>query len=210
MRTKNRNALFLAAVLALLVGSCKKSNPAKSSTKEISLFIIQASVNAYMTNDIVGQIAGDSIYLPDPPGVSLVDRTPTISFTGSAINPSSATRQDFSHPVSYTVTAADGSTVSYVVVPRPISGSKAITSFVFKAADNPGLAADLNGFISNDSIIVHADGTANLANLIPAISYTGGFAKSLYGCTAGFLKARNLYRKGAGRNLFQLCSCCKL
>jgi outer membrane protein assembly factor BamB len=156
----------------ILLANCKKSSP-KSSAKGISSFAILASVNAYLPNDINGEIVGDSIYLPDPPGISLVDRTPTIAYTGASISPSPTTTQNFSNPVTYTVTASDGSTVSYVVVPKQLSGAKSITSFVFKAADNPGLAADLTGTIGNDSIFVHADSTATLTSLVPAIVYNG-------------------------------------
>ena len=159
-------------ILAILLANCKKDTP-RSSAKSISTFAIQASVNAYLPNDINGVIVGDSIYLPDPSTISLVDRTPTITYSGAAISPAANARQDFSKPVTYTVTAADGTTISYVVVPRLLSGSKNITAFFFKAADNPGLAADLTGTITGDSIIVHADSTATVGNLVPAITYTG-------------------------------------
>ncbi|HET6256171.1 MAG TPA: PQQ-binding-like beta-propeller repeat protein [Puia sp.] len=165
--------VFSVIIIATLLASCNKSSSARSSAKGITSFSIQASVNAYLPNDINGQIVGDSIYLPDPQGISLVDRTPTIAYTGSSITPSPSAREDFSNPVTYTVTAADGSTISYVVVPKVLSGNKSITSFVFKAADNPGLSADLTGAIINDSIFIHADSTATLTNLVPTIGYTG-------------------------------------
>ena len=188
MPLKYRIVLALPIALALLTVNCKKSSPARSSAKGISSFVIQASLNAYMTNDIVGQITGDSIYLPDPPGVSLVYRTPTIAYTGAGINPSPSTRQDFSRPVNYTITAADGSTVSYVVMPRLLSGSKVITSFGFKAVDNPGLDSNLTATIVNDSIFVHADSSANLSSLIPAITYTGVSLSPVAGTPKDFSK----------------------
>jgi hypothetical protein len=42
-------------------------------------------------------------------------QTPTISFSGVSLSPESGVAQDFSKPVTYTVTARDGSTKDYVV-----------------------------------------------------------------------------------------------
>jgi eukaryotic-like serine/threonine-protein kinase len=158
--------------IGMFFASCKKSN-SKSSEKDIYSFEILISVNASLSKNIYGTITGDSIYLPVPQGVSLANMMPSIAYEGVSISPTAMTAQNFDAPVTYTVTATDGSMVSYVVVPQVLSDSKSITSFVFKAANNPGLSADLTGVIGADTIVIYADSTASLSGLIPTITYTG-------------------------------------
>jgi outer membrane protein assembly factor BamB len=53
------------------------------------------------------------------------------------------------------------------------SGSKSITSFVLKAADNPNLKADISANIVSDSIKLTFEQGTNLSSLVPAIAFTG-------------------------------------
>ncbi|KGK28660.1 Ig-like domain-containing protein, partial [Cellulophaga sp. E6(2014)] len=58
--------------------------------------------------------------------------SPTITHTGASINPASGVVQDFTSPVEYTVTAADGTTQVYTVTVNlapALSSDKDITSF---------------------------------------------------------------------------------
>ncbi|WP_298507247.1 Ig-like domain-containing protein, partial [uncultured Maribacter sp.] len=41
--------------------------------------------------------------------------SPTVVHTGASLNPTTGTAQDFTNPVTYRVTAADGSTKDYIV-----------------------------------------------------------------------------------------------
>jgi uncharacterized protein (TIGR02145 family) len=50
-----------------------------------------------------------------PAGTSLTSLTPTVTITGSSISPNTGVAQNFSSPVTYTVTASDGSTQAYTV-----------------------------------------------------------------------------------------------
>ncbi len=49
------------------------------------------------------------------PGTSVTSLTPSITHTGASINPAVGVAQNFTSPVTYTVTAADSSTKSYIV-----------------------------------------------------------------------------------------------
>ncbi len=53
------------------------------------------------------------------------------------------------------------------------SSSKSITSFIFKAADNPGLTADVIGIISSDTILLSIPYNVNILSLKPTIVHTG-------------------------------------
>ncbi len=65
-----------------------------------------------------------------PFGTPVTALVPTIAIAGSSISPPSGTSQDFTNPVTYTVTAADSSTQAYdvtvIVAPSP---NKDITAF---------------------------------------------------------------------------------
>ncbi|MFC4305190.1 S-layer homology domain-containing protein, partial [Cohnella boryungensis] len=59
--------------------------------------------------------ANHTIAVTVPYGTDVTSLTPTIAHTGASISPTSGAAQDFTNPVTYTVTAADGSTQNYVV-----------------------------------------------------------------------------------------------
>jgi hypothetical protein len=61
----------------------------------------------------MGTINGAAIAVAVPYGTTVTGLTPTVSHTGSSYTPTGA--QDFTGPVTYTVTAADGSTQDYTV-----------------------------------------------------------------------------------------------
>jgi outer membrane protein assembly factor BamB len=53
------------------------------------------------------------------------------------------------------------------------ASSKSITSFIFKAADNAGLAADVTGTIGSDTIFLSVPNGVGVTNLKPTIVHTG-------------------------------------
>jgi hypothetical protein len=79
-----------------------------STTKEITTFYFTSPAS-------IGTISGTNISLTVPYGTSLTSLTPTVTHNGTSINPASGISQNFSSPVTYTVTAQDGTTQSYVV-----------------------------------------------------------------------------------------------
>jgi hypothetical protein len=81
----------------------------------------------------------------DTPPVSLTSMTPGISHTGASISPPDGVPQNFSVPVTYTVSAANGTTQSYVVR-VVISGVTTIAgSGTSGNANGNGMAATFNG-----------------------------------------------------------------
>jgi hypothetical protein len=55
------------------------------------------------------------------PTYNLSAITPTISFQGKSVSPASGVVQNFTSPVKYTVTAIDGSSVTYTVTTKPVT-----------------------------------------------------------------------------------------
>jgi hypothetical protein len=77
-----------------------------SSTKDITSFTLA---------DTVATISGSAISVTLPHGTNLTALVPTITHTGVSISPADGQAQDFSAPLTYTVTAEDGSTQAYTV-----------------------------------------------------------------------------------------------
>lgn len=107
------NKIILLLTLVTIVFSCKKSDPEplKNSEKKILSFAFtQSAVN--VTVDSVD----NSIFAVVPLGTDFTKLVPSISISEKAtISPASGSVQDFTKPVTYTVTAEDGSTKIYTV-----------------------------------------------------------------------------------------------
>lgn len=97
------------------------AGPPKSTAKEITELRLEGTL---------GTIVGDVITVLLPPSANLTSLAPEISITGASVSPPSLTPQDFTGPVRYRVTAADGTVREYVVVVQ-LTGlsAKKITSF---------------------------------------------------------------------------------
>jgi hypothetical protein len=129
---------------------------AAASGKEITQFVI---------GGVHGTILGTSITLTVPSGTNVTSLTPTIGITGASISPASGAPQDFSNPVTYTVTASNGSTRDYTVIVNVASASaKDITEFSVA-----GVAATINA----TSITLTLPATSNPKSLVPTITITG-------------------------------------
>ena len=88
---------------------------APSAAHSIHAFTLAAADNPALGADVAGVISGSAIALAVPAATDLTTLVPTIDFVGQAIAPASAHATDFSAPVTYVVTADDGSTASYTV-----------------------------------------------------------------------------------------------
>jgi hypothetical protein len=65
-----------------------------------------------------------------PYGTSLTALTPALAITGVSVSPASGATGNFTNPVTYTVTAEDGSTQAYTITVRTaLNPAKAITGF---------------------------------------------------------------------------------
>lgn len=129
----------------LLLASCsKKQDDAtpKSSAKVISSFSLNA-LNPAVTAAI-NQTA-KTISLTVPFGTVVTALVPTIAVSDDAsVSPVSGQATDFTNPIQYTVTAADGSTQVYTVtVLVGKSSLKAITAFSFQGL-NPAVNCTIN------------------------------------------------------------------
>ncbi|GHT91683.1 hypothetical protein FACS1894140_2650 [Spirochaetia bacterium] len=80
---------------------------------EITAFIITSPVTA------AGTISGTDITITVPYGATVTKIAPQITHTGASISPASGAERDFTNPVTYRVTAANGSTRDYRVTVTP-------------------------------------------------------------------------------------------
>ncbi|WP_282144203.1 beta strand repeat-containing protein [Cellulophaga baltica] len=144
--------------------------PALSSTKAITAFTI-GTVN--------GTITGTNISLALPAGTDVTALSPSITHTGTSINPASGVAQNFTSPVEYTVTAADGSTQVYsVTVTAPaLSSTKAITEFVI---------GGVNGTITGTNISLTLPAGTDVTSLSPSITHTGASINPAIGAAQDF------------------------
>ena len=97
-------------------------------------------VTEFMILGVSGAITEGSpntITLTVPSSANLSNLTPTVTHTGASISPASGTAQDFSEPVTYTVTAANGTTKEYVVTVAKRSGGGSGSGGVDNPAPEP-------------------------------------------------------------------------
>ncbi|MFC4598799.1 DUF5018 domain-containing protein, partial [Cohnella hongkongensis] len=83
---------------------------AVNQTKEITAFSFASPAVTGTVNE-----ASHTISVNVPYGTNVTALTPTIVHTGASISPNSGVARNFTNPVTYTVTAADGSTQNYTV-----------------------------------------------------------------------------------------------
>ena len=100
------------------------TNGLASDTKdfELTVLALPSSEKAIESFDFDGEGAegavdegAKTVEIEVPNGTDVTELVPTIAFTGASVSPDSGVAQDFTDPVTYTVTAADASTQEYVV-----------------------------------------------------------------------------------------------
>ena len=125
MKRKEILILLLILLILTLISGCAPSvTPVLSGAKEITSYRFEATINPVLSSDVEGTIDSDnhtvSLTVPyDTPLTSLV-ATFTLSSgatakIGTAPQVSGTTANDFTHSLTYTVTAEDGSTQDWVV-----------------------------------------------------------------------------------------------
>ena len=109
--------LLSSCTLRLKCGSqgCVSGLPIESSAKDITAFSVSKASGV-----VSGEIneAGSpipTILLVAPYGTKVTRLQPAISITGASVSPASLEASNFTDPVTYTVTAKDGSTKKYKV-----------------------------------------------------------------------------------------------
>jgi len=133
MKTKiNRpyHVLYLAFVLLLtVISSCgnDEETPSLSTAKSITSFIV-SSIDGTIDE------SAKTISAIMPNGTDLTSLSPVIAISQSAVvSPASGVSQDFSNPITYKVTADDGSSNDYTatITVEPCVNSDNIYSFTY-------------------------------------------------------------------------------
>jgi uncharacterized protein (TIGR02145 family) len=137
---------------------------ALNSAKAIKAFSF-ASLSVAGTIDPTAK----TISVDVPYGTAVNYLTPTITHTGASISPSVSDPQNFTSPVTYTVTAADESTQAYsvtVTIATPSTNANLSSLTVNHGTLTPAFSA------------ATADYTVNVANSVESITVTGTKAES--------------------------------
>jgi hypothetical protein len=114
-----RYNLLILSLSIIVIGliSCSKGGgptaPPLSSEKKLNAVVFKVADNTGLPEDITGAISGDTLKAKFPAGVSLNGLVPTIDFAGSSISPANRTLQNFTSPVTYRITAQDGSVKTF-------------------------------------------------------------------------------------------------
>ena len=164
--------------LAPACGGGKTAAPL-SAAKELTSFAFLPASNADLAAEVTGAITGASIALTVPHGTEVASLAPTITHTGAGVSPASGVLQDFTDPVAYTVTAADGTTKVYTVtVSVALDSAKDITEFAILG---------VNGTIGEDTISLTVPyGTALTALTPTTVSITGESVSPAAGASRDF------------------------
>lgn len=163
-RTMNR-ALAVAMLAGALFVACDTSGDvAGKAEKKITAFDLADPA----ASGVIAE-ANHVISIPVPFGTDVTALVPTIAHTGASISPASGTAQDFTGPVTYTVTARDGSTQAYSATVLVMAESaKAITSFAFAS---PAATGTINE--TDHTIEVTVPNLTDRSALVPTIAHSG-------------------------------------
>lgn len=153
---------------------------ALNSDKELTTFSFTATANAALDSDVSADIYGRSITATVPFGTDLTSLVATFTTTGSGVSlgnadqTSGTTSNNFTNSVSYTVTAADGSSQNYsVTVTAALNPAKELTAFSFTAMGNTTLYSDVSATINGTEITAEVPYGTDMSALIATFSTTG-------------------------------------
>ena len=158
MKRVSISIVILTILMAL--SSCQK----KSSEKEILSF-------KFVSPNVEASIEDKNIVAMVPSDTDVTNLVPVISVSNKAtVDPASGMPQDFTQPVSYTVTAEDGSQAVYsAMVIKVKSSEKRILSFRFNALD---LDATIDE--SSKEITATVPMGTDVSALVPTITVSNG------------------------------------
>jgi outer membrane protein assembly factor BamB len=172
--------LFACLSLSMFFSCKKTSTTPVSSDKEIDSFSVKkADGSTFAVSDVhVFQVNGaseDTLFVTLPPYTDKTKLTPFFTFKGKSISPTSGTTLDFSAPVTFTVTAEDGSQLKYTVIVK-------CRGAVFFGTNE-------NRFFALDAVtgsLVWKDSVAGMFE-----TYTGGFQYNTPQLANGVIYAAN-------------------
>jgi serine/threonine protein kinase len=153
------------------------SQSAAQTTKAITAFVFTGSTASGVINE-----AAHTIAVTVPSGTNVAALIPNITHTGASISPNSGVSQNFTSPVAYTVTAADGSSQTYIVtVTVAAQTTKAITAFIF---NGPAVSGVINE--ATHTIMITVPSGTNVNSLVPNITHTGASINPSSGAVQNF------------------------
>ena len=113
---KNATLLLLAVFVGFTMSSCGEDEPEPEPEPLSSEATISSFVFSDLDPAVTATVSGTEITATVPHDVDVMSLTPTIAVSDLAtIAPASGVARDFSQPVTYTVTAEDGTEVTYTV-----------------------------------------------------------------------------------------------
>ncbi len=121
MFKSNRDPLFqpfFVICSILFLANCKKGLNDASTNAEIGITAFSFNVNnntLFLTENINGIIQNDTIAITLNNTINISSIIPTIAHTGNSLAPAIGVSQNFNNPISYIVTADDGSTKRYFI-----------------------------------------------------------------------------------------------
>ena len=145
-----KNSILKLIAIVLLLASCSKDDNSPeqkvvlSSDKQFTSFIFSAADNAALAQDVVATINEEAkaITATLSSGADLAALTPTLAVSNKAsVSPTIA--QDFTNPVTYVVTAEDGTKASYMATVTKLLTQKEILQLIVDANPNNTLGWDL-------------------------------------------------------------------
>jgi uncharacterized repeat protein (TIGR02543 family) len=152
------------------------ANPAKS----ITAFNFTAPAATGLINNTLHTIA-----VTVPYGTNVTSLSPTITHSGTSLSPLSGVAQNFTNPVTYTVTAADGTTQDYTVTVNVAANpAKSITAFNFTT---PAVTGVINS--TAHTITLNVPYGTDVTGLIPTITHTGASVNPESGVPHNFTNA---------------------
>lgn len=113
-----KNVLFIS-IAVILFSSCGGSDTGISNDLWGNLFSSRATsdkqIISLSIDGFKARISGTTVNSVLPAGTDITALTPIITYNGANISPKSGETLDFTNPVTYTVTATDGTTSVYTV-----------------------------------------------------------------------------------------------
>jgi Ice-binding-like len=163
---------FPALLLVVVMAGCGSDGTAVQNSAK--------AITSYSVGGVTGTIdeTTKTIAVTMPNGTNVTTLVATFTTTGTGVKvgttaqTSSVTANNFTIPVTYTVTAPDGSTVKYNVTVTVASiSAKDITAYSF--AGFAGTAGTINNAVTPRTIAVTVPSGTNLTNLVATFTTTG-------------------------------------
>ena len=173
---KRIGVLGIIAIVALCIGCNLDGSDELRSETVLTSVSFTAADNDALGTDVTGTIDGTSVSATVPHGTDVTALVPTITVSaGATISPASGQAQDFAAPVTYTVTAEDGTTTASYEVTVTVAAAGAstacdITSFVFEAAENTALSSTVTGTVGSGSVTAEVPFGTDVTALVPTIT----------------------------------------